>query len=140
MTPPFTISTDPAKLDMRWVITTLRASYWGEWLTPIQIMRACDHSLCFGAYVAEPHLQAGRQIGIGRFVTDRATFSSLTDLAVDEMWQRKGVGTAIMRAALDHPHIKTTICILSSRDARDFYAKFGFLHVGGQVMKRAPHA
>lgn len=127
------ISTDPARLDMRWVITTIRSSYWGEWLTPIQIMRACDHSLCFGAYSED-----GKQIGFARFVTDHATFSSLTDLVVDEQWQRKGVGTALMRHALDHPHIKTTICILSSRDARDFYAKFGFLHVGGRVMQKAP--
>lgn len=133
MTPEFNISTDPSKIDMRWVITTLRSSYWGEWMTPIQIMRACDHSLCFGAY-----LNSGEQVGIGRFVTDRAVFSSLTDLAVDELWQRKGVGTAIMRAALEHPHIHPTICILYSRDACDFYAKFGFIHIGGQVMKRAP--
>lgn len=138
MPPDFNISTSPALLDMKWVITTIRSSYWGEWLTPIQIMRACDHSLCFGAYFNDSHLMAGRQIGFGRVVTDRATFSSITDLVVDELHRNKGVGTALLQAILAHQWVHPTICIIASRNARDFYEKQGFVHAGGDILKRGP--
>jgi GNAT superfamily N-acetyltransferase len=138
MTPDFHVSIGLTQLDMTWVITTIRSSYWGERLSPIQIMRACDNSLCFGAYFNDSHLQAGRQIGFCRVVTDRATFSSITDLIVDEINRHRGVGTALMEAVVSHPWVSPTICVIQSRDAVGFYAKFGFESGTHNVLKRDP--
>ncbi len=132
MTPEIRLSENREEMDDRWVISEIRSSYWGEWMTPIQIMRALDHSLCFGAFIDT------RQIGFARVVTDRSTFSSITDMLVGERFRRQGVGRRLMLAVTAHRWVAPTICTLASRDARGFYAKFGFVEIGGDVMKRAP--
>ena len=134
MTPEFHVSSSHDDLDQNWVINQILESYWGKWMTPIQVMRAVDNSMCFGAYLTETK----RQVGFLRVVTDKASFSSITDCLVEPGLRGKGIGSALLWAALWHPYIKPTICILSSRDARPFYVKFGFLSVGGDVMKRSP--
>lgn len=128
------ISTARDEMNMHWVISTLRASYWGGHLRPIDIMRACDNSLCFSAY-SDLH---GEQIGLLRVITDHACVSSITDMIVDEKERGRGVGRALLETALAHPWVKPTICVLASRDARGLYAKFGFRCIGGDVMTRDP--
>jgi len=123
MIPTLTISADPALLNHAWVIHALRASYWGGDLTPLQVLRAIDRSLCFGAYVTNPR----EQVGYCRIVTDGVTFSTVTDLIVGEKWQHQGIGTALMRAALAHPEVAPTICVLQTRDATKFYTRLGFM-------------
>ena len=129
-----TVTTNRDDLDVRWVIDQLKASYWGGWLTPIQIMRGIDHSLCFGAYIGR------KQVGFLRVVTDRATLSSIVDMIVGEGFRGHGVGRRLMEAAIAHTYIAPTMCIIATRDARGFYEKFGFQSVGGDVMKRDPKA
>jgi GNAT superfamily N-acetyltransferase len=127
------ISSDATKLDAAWVIREVRASYWGHSQSPVQILRAIDNSLCFMAWLEnEP-------VGFCRVVTDKATFSSITDMIVAAKWQRHGVGTALLKAALAHPWVMPTICILASRDATEFYRPHGFAFAGRDVMKRNPH-
>ena len=130
------ISTKPEEIDSTWVITELRATYLGERLTPIQIMRAMDHSLCFCAYL--DNAPGTQQVGFARVVTDRSVFSSITDMLVGEAHRRHGVGTALLAAILAHPWVAPTICILESRYAADFYAKQGFKPVTAGVMRRMP--
>lgn len=133
-TTPVIISTINANLDLTWVIKSLRASYWGGWMTPDQIVRAADNSLCFGAYEAD----TGQQIGFARVVTDRAVSSIVNDVIVAPEWRGKGVGRSMLEALVRHPAVAPTICILASRDAAGFYAKFGFVPIGGDVLKRDP--
>ncbi len=128
------ISSDPARLDFGWLTRTLQHSYWGEHLSVASILKACDHSLCLGAYLE------GQQVGFLRIITDRAIISSVTDLIVSDRHQRKGVGTALMRSALAHPDVWKTSVILRTRDAAEFYAKFGFVPIGGGVMQLDPKA
>lgn len=126
------ISSDPARLDFGWISRTLQASYWGEHLSVAAILKACDHSLCFGAYIE------GQQVGFLRIITDRAIISSVTDLIVSDRHQRKGVGTALLKAGLAHTDVCKTAVILRTRDAAEFYAKFGFVAIGGGVMQKDP--
>ncbi len=127
------IYTDPACLDHEWLLRTLGASYWGGSYTRVQILRALDHSLCFGAYLGDP----STQIGFVRVVTDHAIFSSITDVIVDPQWRGQGVGTKLLEAVVAHPAVATTICVLETRHARGLYKKFGFSE-GGDVLKRNP--
>ncbi len=126
------ISTDRARIDHAWLFRVLGESYWGARINKIQILKAIDGSLCFGAYTEEEG-----QIGFARVVTDGAFFSSVMDVIVDERFRHQGVGKKIMESVVEHPSVKTTICILDTRYADDFYAKFGFVR-GQPVMKRDP--
>lgn len=126
------ISTDPARLDFSWIVPTIQRSYWGGHLSISAILRACDNSLCLGAYLE------GQQVGFLRILTDKAIISTVTDLIVSDQHQRKGIGTALMRWALAHPDVWKTSVILRTRDAEKFYAKLGFVAIGGGVMQRDP--
>lgn len=112
----------------RWIL----GSYWGGWMNAMQIRIALQHSLTF---VADSH---DGPRGFIRIVTDYATFSAITDLYVDEPYRRQGVGRALMEHILRDTGVPKTICILTTRDAKGFYAKFGFVAMGGDAMKRDP--
>lgn len=134
----FTISEDKMLLDMPWVIDRLMKSYWGGRYTPEKIAEAVTNSLCFGLY-RRANEDAFDQIGFARVVTDIATFSSLTDLYVDKEYRNLGLGTKIMEALMKHSGVRNTICILGTKHAHAFYARFGFQpREFGEVMTRNP--
>ncbi len=67
-----------------------------------------------------------RLVGIARAVTDYAYCCYLSDLAVDEAWQRRGIGQellATLKQAL-HPHSK--ILLHAAPQAVDYYPHIGF--------------
>jgi GNAT superfamily N-acetyltransferase len=137
------ITTDRLDLDRQWVIDALMSAYWAhEFLTPAKIGEAIDHSLCFGLYKEKWSVEHGCnvidcQIGFARVVTDGVTFSSVMDVWIDPEERGKGHGTRLMKEVLAHPLVKDTICIISTRDAFDFYVHFGFELCTG-TMKRNP--
>jgi ribosomal protein S18 acetylase RimI-like enzyme len=116
------------------IIAWIKGSYWGGWQSTVQLRAALKHSMTFVA------IREGKVLGFIRIVTDYATFSSITDLYVDEPHRRQGVATALLRHVMEHTGVPEAICILTSRDARALYAKFGFVSIGGEVMKRDPSA
>ena len=60
-------------------------------------------------------------------ITDYATFAYLSDIIVFPESQRRGVGTAIVKAMLAHPMLSgIRITMLRTRDAHGLYEKFGF--------------
>jgi ribosomal protein S18 acetylase RimI-like enzyme len=112
----------------RWIMQ----SYWGGWQNALQIRFALQHSLTFVA-----HAEDG-PVGFIRIVTDYATFSAITDLWVEPEHRRQGVGRALMEHVLRDTGVPETICILTTREAGEFYKKFSFVSIGGNVMKRDP--
>jgi ribosomal protein S18 acetylase RimI-like enzyme len=78
-------------------------------------------SLCFGL------LDAERQIGFARVVTDRATYAYLCDVYVLEDYQGRGLGTWMMRELMTHPNLQGLRRFgLVTRDAHGLYEKLGF--------------
>ena len=67
----FTISTDPARLDLAAIHGFLTRSYWARGIPLETVARSIEHSLPLGLYHGE------RQIGFARWITDRATFAYL---------------------------------------------------------------
>ncbi len=131
----FSISTDVARLDVAWVVHSVLESYWGLHLAGAQVRAALSESLVFGAYAA------GKQIGFVRVVTDYNIFSSVCDVFTEESWRNKGVGSAMMRAAMQHEGVKGTICILAARpEAWSWYENFDFVLVDKRsgIMQRQP--
>jgi len=122
---PWSISTDPARLDLDRVHAWLASSYWSPGVRRELVERAFAHSLSAGAYDAH-----GAQLGVARAVTDGATFAWLCDVYVDGSARGQGIGRALVRALLEHPTTQTLRrWCLGTRDAHGVYAALGFAPV-----------
>jgi GNAT superfamily N-acetyltransferase len=117
----FTISTDPARLDLDAIWSFLARSYWASDRPRDTTARAIAHSLCFGVYNGE------QQIGFARVVTDYATFAWLADVFIEEEYRGRGLGKWLVEVVLSHPDVQSVPrWLLATRDAHELYGKFGF--------------
>lgn len=128
----FFVSTDKALLDAPWIFDQLRRTYWGDYMTMKIVLTAIDHSVCFGLYERVNGLN--KQIGYARIVTDYSTFAWLCDVFVAAPYRKQGLGKFLLATMLRHPAVRERNILLSTKDAQDFYAKFGFQQV--VTMKR----
>ena len=67
-----------------------------------------------------------RLIGIARAVTDFAYCCYLSDLAVDEAYQKHGVGKALIALLQKQIHPGTKIVLLAAPQATAYYPHIGF--------------
>lgn len=118
----FTVSDDRSRLDVDAVHDYLaHDSYWAEEIPREVVVRAIENSLCFGLY------DGGRQIGLARMITDRATFAYLCDVYVHPDYQGKGLGKWLMRCVMEHPDLAGHRRMhLVTRDAHELYRPLGF--------------
>jgi len=108
-----------ADLAYRWLS---QESDWASGLPRPVLDRAMANSLKVA--LKDSHGASG---GIGRFVTDRATFAYPCDVYLDSACRGRGIGQCLMSQALDHPDLQDLRRILLvTRDAQGFYEKFGF--------------
>lgn len=131
----WSISTDPAGLDLDRVHAWLSAAYWSPGVRRDVVERAFANSLSAAAYD-----QDGVQIGVARVVTDQATFAWLCDVFVDARARRRGIARAMVQALIDDPRLQTLRrWCLATRDAHDVYAPLGFAAVDARIwMERKP--
>jgi len=124
----FTVSTDPARLDLDAVHAALSQQYWSAGIPKETVARALRGSLCFGLYAAEG---AGeRQIGLARVITDAATFAYLCDVYVLPEFRGRGLGKLLMRAVMEHPELQGLRRFsLVTADAHGLYRSFGFTEI-----------
>ena len=117
----YTLSDDPARLDLDVIHGFLSRSYWSPGIPRETVARAIAHSLCFGVYLGRT------QVGFARLVTDRATFAYLADVVVLEPHRGRGLSRALMELILAHPEVQgLRRWLLATRDAHGLYRKFGF--------------
>lgn len=117
----FTISTDPARLDLDIICDFLARSYWANDRPRERIERSLANSLVFGMYDEE------KQIGLARVVTDYATFAWLCDVFIDDSFRGKGLGKWLMETILSHPDLQgLRRWLLATRDAHGLYGQFGW--------------
>lgn len=121
----YTVSDDPARLDLRAIHAYLQRSYWSPGI-PFEIVeRAVRGSLCIGAYDG-----AGAQVGFARFISDHATFCYVGDVYVLEEHRGRGLSKALMSLAMDHPLLQgLRRWSLVTADAHGLYRQFGFVPV-----------
>ena len=119
---PFTISTDPARLDEAVIFDYLaNESYWWTDLTREKLNRYLQFSLCFGVYDGE------QQVGFARVVTDYTTFAYLADVFILPSHQGQGLGKWLVECILQHPELQSLRkWTLNTRDAHTLYERFGF--------------
>jgi GNAT superfamily N-acetyltransferase len=117
----FTVSTDPARLDLDVVHGYLARSYWAEGVPRAVVARSLAGSLCFGLY------EGARQVGFARAITDRATYAYLADVFVLEPFRGQGLGVWLVECVMAHPDLQgLRRWSLVTRDAHALYRRFGF--------------
>jgi GNAT superfamily N-acetyltransferase len=117
----FTISTDPARLDIDAIADMLTRAYWAKGRTRDVIARYIEHSLTFGVY------DGNRQIGLARLVTDYTTFAWLCDVFIHEEYRGQGFGRWLMETIHAHPDLQgLRRWLLATRDAHGLYGQFGW--------------
>ena len=67
-------------------------------------------------------------IGVSRTVTDFHYAAYLSDLAVDEDWQGKGIGLELIQRLRDQVGPKCNIILLAAPAAEQYYPRIGFQH------------
>ena len=108
----FTISTDPAKLDLAVIHGFLTTSYWSPGIARERVERAIRHSLPFGVYEGE------RQVGFARVITDYTSFAYLADVFVLDAYRGRGLALWLMETILAHPELQDLRrWLLATRDA-----------------------
>ena len=119
--PPYEISIDRSRLDVKAIHAFLTQSYWSPGIPLATVSRAVDNSVCIGAYLG------AEQVGFARVVTDKATFAYLADVYVLEPHRGNGLSRLMMEAVTQHPELQgLRRWLLITRDAQGLYAKFGF--------------
>ena len=117
----FTISADPARLDLDVIHGFLSGSYWAPGIPREVVARSIEHSLCFGIY------QEAGQVGFARVITDRATFGYLGDVFVLESHRGRGLSKWLMECIHAHPELQDfRRWVLLTRDAHGLYAQHGW--------------
>jgi len=117
----FTISTDPAQLDVDAIADMLSRAYWAKGRTREVIARYLQHSLTFGLY------DGSRQIGLARVVTDYTTFAWLCDVFIHEEYRSQGLGKWLMQTVHSHPDLQgLRRWLLATRDAHGLYEQYGW--------------
>ena len=126
----FVVSTDPALLQVDFIHAALSRTYWASHRSRAIVEESIRHSTCFGLY----ETATGKQVGFARIVTDRATFSWIADVVVDEAYRGQGLGRWLVSCVCAHPYARDWLTMLGTRDAHALYEKFGF--VRWEAMRR----
>jgi len=81
----------------------------------------------------------GKLVGVSRAITDFAYCTYLSDLAVDEQHQRKGIGRELIRRTHEAAGLHTTLILLSAPKAQSYYPHIGMTkHESCWVISRQP--
>lgn len=98
-----------------------REAYWAIGRPREVMARAVENSLVLGLYRAD-----GGQAGFARMVTDFATFAWLCDVFVAERDRSNGIGSFLVRTAIDHPDLAGVRQVLAAMPGRSLYRRHGF--------------
>ena len=118
----FTISTDPARLDVDAIADMLTRAYWAQERTREMIARYLQHSLAFGLY------DGSRQIGLARVISDYTTFAWLCDVFIHEDYRGRGLGKWLMETVHSYSDLQgLKRWMLATNDAHGLYSQFGWV-------------
>ena len=126
----YRIVDDLDQMNLSDIIRLLKSTYWADKRSDEQIEKSARNSSCYGIYVEGEKKLAG----FARVISDYATTYYLCDVVIDEDYQHKGLGTALVSYIESLPVYEGLCGILVTRDAHSLYRKFGYEVVDGRVM------
>ena len=93
--------------------------------------RPVDDASCIRAMLAHGNLlctawDGEKLVGVARSVTDFEFCCYLSDLAVDETYQKRGIGRELIRLTQARLGKKAKLILLSAPKAEGYYPKIGF--------------
>jgi nitroimidazol reductase NimA-like FMN-containing flavoprotein (pyridoxamine 5'-phosphate oxidase superfamily)/GNAT superfamily N-acetyltransferase len=115
-------------------VELLHDSYWNVNVARETIARA---QLGATAWVAAAD-DEGRLVATARAISDGAKWAAVFDVMVAPAWRGRGLGDAVVRLLLEHPAVRGARRVwLGTRDAQQFYARFGFAE--GRMIPPRPY-
>lgn len=69
--------------------------------------------------------ESGLLVGVSRAISDLSYCTYLSDLAVDEQYQRMGIGRELVRRTHEAAGLSTSLILLAAPAAREYYGKIG---------------
>jgi predicted N-acetyltransferase YhbS len=82
----------------------------------------------------------GLLVGISRALTDFCYATYLSDLAVDQAYQRQGIGRELIRRTHEAAGATTQLILLAAPKARDYYPHIGMdQHDSCWIIPRQPY-
>lgn len=117
----FTITCDPARLDLDVIHGFLAGTYWSKNIPRDTVARSLEGSLCFAL------LHGETQVGFARVISDFATIAYLGDVFVLPEYRGRGLSAWLMDRVTQHPDLQgLRRWILATSDAHGLYARYGF--------------
>jgi ribosomal protein S18 acetylase RimI-like enzyme len=115
---------DTRKISEEEFVDVLRRSTLGERRPiddPVSIRAMLEHAdlLCTA-------WDGPRLVGVARSVTDFHYCCYLSDLAVDQAYQRSGIGRSLIRLTRSRLGPKAKLILLSAPGAAEYYPRIGF--------------
>jgi predicted N-acetyltransferase YhbS len=81
----------------------------------------------------------GLLVGISRAISDFSFCTYLSDLAVDEAFQRQGIGKELIRRTHEAAGLQTTLILLAAPKAQTYYPRVGMTrHDSCWIIPRDP--
>jgi len=93
--------------------------------------RPVDDPNCIAAMLRHANLlitawDGEKLVGVARSVTDFEYCCYLSDLAVDESYQKKGIGRELIRLTQAKLGVRAKVILLAAPKAEGYYPKIGF--------------
>ncbi len=88
--------------------------------------RACIEAMLEHANLLCTAWDGPKLVGVARSVTDFAYCCYLSDLAIDEAYQRKGIGKELIALTQSRLGPKAKLILLAAPKAVEYYPKLGF--------------
>lgn len=118
------------------VVRLLKMTYWADSRTVEKIDKSMENSKCVGLYVDGVE----RLVGFARVISDYATTYYLCDVIIDEDYQHKGLGKALVSYVVSMPDYKGLRGLLVTKDAHKLYEKYGYEIINDRAMMRSPES
>jgi ribosomal protein S18 acetylase RimI-like enzyme len=121
MTLSFKTGLDPMDFDT--VTQWLRDTYWSPGITKEEVVFGASNStLVVGGF--DEH---GKQVSYMRVLSDKVRFAYLMDVIVDPLVRKRGIGSAMVRFAMERSEFSLVYTwLLRTVDAQGVYEKLGF--------------
>jgi GNAT superfamily N-acetyltransferase len=117
------VSTDSTRVDMDFVLRSLKQAYWANNRPESMVRQAWAHSMGLGIYDEK----TGEQVAMMRVVTDYAVYAHFFDVWVDPNHRGKGYSKVMLSFVMSYPGISSVFRFqLSTSDAHTLYRQYGF--------------
>lgn len=92
---------------------------------PVDRIELIERMLAHANVIVTARNRAGLLVGVSRAMTDFGYATYLSDLAVDEAYQRRGIGRELIQRTHAAAGLETTLILLAAPKARDYYPHIG---------------